>query len=108
MDRGHDVHFFPPISDTSAGGGFGDLLQEAMLDNATKLREAGYPESHLVVAVDRLAVSADPAETPAPLLLDGIDVLWVFLGYHNAKWSYRMWRTTGNERWDLLNHPLWE
>ena len=42
-------------------------------------------ETHLVIWADRSGISADPARTPAPRLLDGIDVLWVLLGYFNAK-----------------------
>jgi hypothetical protein len=39
------------------------------------------------VTLDRADLSADPARTPAPNLLDGIDALWVLVGYYNAKWD---------------------
>jgi hypothetical protein len=78
-------------------------------ENADKLREAKPREAHLVVTLDRSDVSADPARTPPPELLEGISVLWVMLGYYNAKWTYRVWRTmAGDRRWHLLGHPLGE
>ena len=78
-----------------------------MAANVDKLREARPRETHLVVWLDRSGLSPDPARTPAPELPDDIDVLWVLLGYFNAKWTYRLWRTTASDRrWHLLRHPL--
>lgn len=102
LDGGNDVHILPPVSGTREEQDLSALLSAAISDNVTKLREAGYPESHLVVAVDRHIASADPARTPPPQLPDGVDVLWVFLGYYNAKWTHRLWRTAGDSSWDLL------
>jgi len=87
--------------------GFGTLLRAAMAANVDKLREARPRETHLVVTLDHRDLSPDPVRTPAPELLDGIDVLWVLLGYFNAKWTYRLWRTTASDRrWHLRRHPL--
>jgi hypothetical protein len=80
-----------------------------MAANVDNLREARPRETHLVVTIDRFDLSADPARTPVPNLLEGIDVLWILLGYYNAKWTYRMWRTmAGDRRLHLLRHPLGE
>lgn len=107
-DQGNELCISPPISNvTKRDDGFSSLLQRAMADNVDKLRKARPRETHLVVTLDRSDLSADPAHTPAPDLLEGIDVLWVVLGYYNAKWTYRVWRTTrGDHRWHLLLHPL--
>ena len=109
-DQGNELSIFPPVGNVTEGDdGFGTLLQRAMAKNVDKLREARPRETHLVVTLDRSDVSADPARTPPPKLLEGIDVLWVLLGYYNAKWTYRVWRTTaGDRRWHLLDHPLGE
>jgi hypothetical protein len=109
-DEGNELSVFPPIGNgTERDDGFGTLLGNAMAANVDKLREARPRETHLVVTLDRSDLSADPASTPAPDLLEGIDVLWVLLGYYNAKWTYRMWRTmAGDRRWHLLRHPLGE
>src|SRR6266487_2679868 len=78
-----------------------------MAANGANHREARPRETHLVVTLDRSDLSPDPVRTPAPELPDGIDVLWVLLGYFNAKWTYRLWRTTASDRrWHLLRHPL--
>jgi hypothetical protein len=107
-DQGNELWIFPPINNvTKRDDGFSSLLQCAMADNVDKLREARPRETHLVVTLDRSDLSADPAYTPPPDLLEGIDVLWVVLGYYNAKWTYRVWRTTrGDHRWHLMQHPL--
>jgi len=109
-DEGNELSVFPPIGNVTEGDhGIGSLLRSAMAANVDKLREARPRETHLVVTLDRSNVSADPARTSAPDLLEGIDVLWVMLGYYNAKWTYRVWRTTaGDRRWHLLRHPLGE
>jgi hypothetical protein len=108
LDEGNEVSVSPPISNDAEGNdGFGTLLQTVMAANAEKLREARPRQTHLVVTLDRSDLSADPARTPAPDLLEGIDVLWVLLGYYNAKWTYRVWRTMADDRrWHLLWHPL--
>ena len=94
LDQGNQVSVSPPISnDAEADDGFSAQLQAAMAANADKLREARPRETHLVVTLDRSDLSANPARTPVPDLLEGIDVLWVLLGYYNAKWTYRVWRT---------------
>jgi hypothetical protein len=110
LDEGNEVSVSPPISNDAEGDdGFATLLQTAMAANVDKLREARPRQTHLVVTLDRSDLSADPSRTPAPDLLEGIDVLWVLLGYYNAKWTYRVWRTTaGDRRWQLLSHPLGE
>jgi hypothetical protein len=107
---GNELSVFPPIANVTEGDdGFGALLRSAMAANVDKLREARPRETHLVVTLDRSDFSADPARTPAPDLLEGIDLLWVLLGYYNAKWTYRVWRTmAGDRRWHLLRHPLGE
>jgi hypothetical protein len=107
-DEGNELSIFPPISNAQEGDhGFGTLLRAAMAANVDKLREARPRETHLVVTLDRSDLSPDPARTPAPKLPDGIDVLWVLLGYYNAKWTYRLWRTRASDRrWHLLHHPL--
>ena len=109
-DQGNELSVFPPVGNVTDGDdGFGTLLRSAMAENVDKLREARPRETHLVVTLDRSDVSADPARTPPPDLLEGIDVLWVLLGYYKAKWIYRVWRTTaGDRRWHLLGHPLGE
>jgi hypothetical protein len=108
-DEENELSIFPPISNAEGAHGFGTRLRTAMVANADKLREARPRETHLVVSLDRSDVSPDPAHTPAPKLSDGIDVLWVLLGYYNAKWTYRLWRTTASDRrWHLLRHPLGE
>lgn len=106
LEAGNEVHIHPPVSGTQEELDLSALLSTAMSDNVTKLHEAAYPESHLVVAVDRHIVSADPARTPPPQLPDGVDVLWVFLGYFNAKWTHRLWRTAGDGSWVLLQDPF--
>jgi hypothetical protein len=110
LDEGNEISVSPPVSNDAEGDdGFGALLETAMAANVDKLREARPRQTHLVVTLDRSDLSADPARTPAPDLLEGIDVLWVLLGYYNAKWTYRVWRTTaGDRRWQLLCHPLGE
>ena len=109
-NEGDALSVFPPVSGTaSAEGerGFGTLLQRAIAANVDKLQEARPRETHLVVTADDPDLSADPARTPAARLPEGIDVLWVLLGYFNAKWTYRLWRTTASDpRWHLLRHPL--
>jgi hypothetical protein len=109
-DQGNELSVFPPVSNvTESHDDLGTLLQSAMAENVDKLREAGPRQTHLVVTLDRSDVSTDPARTPPPELLKGIDTLWILLGYHNAKWTYRVWRTTaGDRRWHLLGHPLGE
>ena len=109
-DQGNELSVSPPISNVTEGDdGFGTLLQRAMAENVDKLREAKPRETHLVVTLDRSDVTADPARTPPPELLEGINVLWVMLVYYNAKWTYRVWRTmAGDRRWHLLGHPLGE
>jgi hypothetical protein len=110
LDQGNQVSVSPPISNDAEGDdGFGVQLRAAMAANVDKLREARPRETHLVVTLDRFDLSADPARTPVPNLLEGIDVLWILLGYYNAKWTYRLWRTmTGDPRWQLLADPLGE
>jgi hypothetical protein len=110
LDQGNQVSVSPPISNDAEGDdGFGAQLRAAMAANVDKLREARPRETHLVVTLDRFDLSADPARTPVPDLLEGIDVLWILLGYYNAKWTYRVWRTmTGDPRWQLLADPLGE
>jgi hypothetical protein len=107
-DEGNELSIFPPISNAEGVHGFSTRLRTAMAANADKLREARPRETHLVASwLNRSDVSPDPAHTPAPKLSDGIDVLWVLLGYYNAKWTYRLWRTTAcDRRWHLLKHPL--
>ena len=106
-DEENELSIFPPISDAEGAHGFSTRLRTAMAANADKLREAKPRETHLVVWLNRPDVSPDPAHTPAPRLSDGIDVLWVLLGYYNAKFTYRLWRTTASDRrWHLLHHPL--
>jgi hypothetical protein len=105
-EHGNGVSVFPPIRDGQPDGGFATLLRFAIADNVDKLSEVRPRETHLLVTVG-LTVSVDPAVTPPPLLPDGIDVLWVYLGYWNAKHDYRLWRTTrGDPRWHLLDHPM--
>lgn len=105
-DGGNDLYIFPPVAAQEGNDGFGALLRAAMEDNVDKLREAKPRETHLVVTLDRSDLSPDPARTPAPELPGGIDVLWVLLGYFNAKWTYRLWRTTASDRrWHLLRYP---
>jgi hypothetical protein len=106
--EGNELSIFPPIGNAQEGDdGFGTLLRTAMAANVDKLRETRPRETHLVVTLDRSDLSPDPVRTPAPELPDGIDVLWVLLGYFNAKWTYRLWRTTASDRrWHLLRHPL--
>jgi hypothetical protein len=106
-DEESELFIFPPISDSADVHGFGTLLRAVMAANVDKLREARPWETHLAVWLNRSDMSPDPAHTPAPKLPDGIDVLWVLLGYFNAKWTYRLWRTTASDRrWQLLRHPL--
>jgi hypothetical protein len=107
-DGDDELSIFPPVgSDLDRDEGFGTLLRSAMAENVDKLREARPRETHLVVTLDRSDLSPHPVLTPAPELPDGIDVLWVLLGYFNAKWTYRLWRTTtGDRRWHLLQHPM--
>ena len=86
LDQGSQVSVSPPISnDAEADDGFGTQLQAAMAANADKLRKARPRETHLVLTLDRSNLSANPARTPVPDLLEGIDVLWILLGYYNAK-----------------------
>jgi hypothetical protein len=109
MDGQDELSIFPPVANTlAADSGFGTLLRAAMSANVDKLHEAKPRQTHLVVTVDRSDLSPDPDRTPAPELIDGVDVLWVVLGYFNAKWTYRLWRTVGDRRWQLLEHPLGE
>jgi hypothetical protein len=107
-DEGNELSIFPPIGNAQeSDDGFGTLLRTAMAANVDKLREARPRETHLVVTLDRSDLSPAPVRTPPPELPDGIDVLWVLLGYYNAKWTYRLWRTTASDRrWHLLRHPL--
>jgi hypothetical protein len=107
-DEGNELSIFPPVDSTQEGdSGFGALLVTAMTANVDKLREARPRETHLVVTLGRSGLSPAPVRTPAPELPDGIDVLWVLLGYFNAKWTYRLWRTAPSDhRWHLLRHPL--
>ena len=107
-DEGNELFIFPPIVNAQeSDDGFGTQLLGAMADNVEKLREARPRETHLVMTLDRSGLSPDPVRTSAPELPDGIDVLWVLLGYFNAKWTYRLWRTTASDRrWHLLRHPL--
>ncbi len=106
-DQDNELSIFPPISDMTGTDGFGALIDGAMAANVDKLREARPRETHLVVTLDRSDLGVDPASTPAPALLDGIDFFWVVLGYFNAKWTYRLWRTrAGDRHWLLLRHPL--
>jgi hypothetical protein len=109
-DEGDELSVLPPIGNVTEGDeGFAALLRRATETNVDKLREARPRETHLVVTLGRSDLSANPARTPAPDLLEGIDVLWVLLGYYNAKWTYRVWRTlAGDRRWQLLQHPLGE
>jgi hypothetical protein len=109
-DEGNELSIFPPIGNAQeSDNGFGTLLGITMAANVDKLRQAKPRETHLVVTLDHPDLSPDPVRTPAPELLDGIDVLWVLLGYFNAKWTYRLWRTTASDRrWHLLWHPLGE
>ena len=105
-ERGHGVSVSPPVGDVRSEQGFATLLRFAVADNLEKLREVRPRETHLFVTVG-LAVSADPAATPPPALPDGIDVLWVYLGYWNAKHEYRLWRTWRDDsRWQMLDHPM--
>jgi hypothetical protein len=107
-DEGNELTIFPPIGNAQeSDNGFGALLRTAMAANVDKLREARPRETHLVVTLGRFDLSPDPVRTPPPELPDDIDVLWVLLGYYNAKWTYRLWRTTASDRrWHLLRHPL--
>lgn len=106
-DGENEVSIFPPVANTlTSDSGFGTLLRATMSANVDKLREAKSRETHLVVTLDRSDLNPDPGRTPAPELLDGIDVLWVLPGYFNAKWTYRLWRTVGDRQWQLLEHPL--
>lgn len=107
-DERDELSIFPPIGTVQDGDkGFGTLLRSAMAANVDKLREARPRETHLVVTLDRSDLSPDPVLTPAPELPDVVDVLWILLGYFNAKWTYRLWRTrAGDRRWHLLRHPL--
>ena len=109
-DQGHELSIFPPIGNVTEGGDdFSTLLRSAMAENVDKLREARPRETHLVVTLDRSDLNTEPTCTLAPNLLEGIDALWVLLGYYNAKWTYRVWRTmTGESRWLLLRHPFGE
>lgn len=104
---GNGVSIFPPISHVSPDIGFSTWLREAISSNAQKLDETRPRETHLFVALE-ISVSNDPSKTPPPALPEAVDVLWVYLGYWNAKYEYRMWRTTrvDNPRWQLLDHPL--
>ncbi len=89
------------------GGGFQDRLIACIHANAAKLREARPREGHLVVAIGMPGLSCDPCATPPPPLEDGVDVLWVILGYYNAKYDFRLWRTTAADpRWQLMCHGL--
>lgn len=106
---GNEVHVFPPVSDSSYERGFQTLLRHAIAANAAKLGEARPRETHLVVIVDRSDLSAEPSLTPPLRLPEEIDTLWVLLGYFNAKYTYRLWRTGAeSQQWDLLMHPLGE
>lgn len=107
-DEGNELSIFPPIGNAQeSDDSLGTLLRTAMAANVDKLREARPRETHLVVTLDRSDLSPDPVRTPTPELPDGIDMLWVLLGYYNAKWTYRLWRTTASDRrWHLLRHPL--
>lgn len=113
MDRGNGVSIFPPLTSSAETGRFGTLLRFAMGDNVAKLREAKLRETrpretHLFVAVG-LPVWSDPARTTPPPLPEGLDTLWVYLGYWNAKYDHRLWRTTRVQPdWELLEHPLGE
>lgn len=109
-DARDELSIFPPIGSVQDGGkGFGTLLRSPIAANVDKLREARPRETHLVVTLDRSDLSPDPVRTPAPELPDGVDVLWILLGYFNAKWTYRLWRTTAvDRRWHLLLHPSGE
>jgi hypothetical protein len=105
MDGGDGVSIHPvgAVDDT---GGFGTLLRFAIGDNIDKLHETRPRETHLFVVVG-LPVSSDPAHTHPPDLPEGLDTLWVYLGYWNAKYDYRLWRTSReNPGWELLEHPL--
>ncbi len=76
------------------GGGFQDRLIACIRANTAKLREARPREGHLVVDIGMPGLSGDPCDTPPPPLEDGVDVLWVILGYYNAKHDFRLWRKT--------------
>lgn len=105
-ERGHGVSVFPPVGEVQSERGFATLLRFAIADNVEKLKEVRPRETHLFVTVG-LSVSVDPAVTPPPALPDEVDVLWVYLGYWNAKADYRLWRTRrGDPRWQLLYHPM--
>jgi hypothetical protein len=73
-DQGNTLSIFPPIGNVTEGDdGFGTLLRSAMAANVAKLREARPRETHLVVTLNRSDLSANPARTPPPDLLEGID-----------------------------------
>ncbi len=106
---GGELAIFPPVTDEDHESGFEALLVEAMSANVDKLVAARPRETHLAVMVSRSDLSGHPALTPAPDLVAGIDVLWVLLGYYNAKYTYRVWRSkAGDRRWQLLFHPWGE
>ena len=105
-ERGHGVSLLPPVSEGRSERGFATLLRFAIVDNVEKLKEVRPRETHLFVTVG-LTVSVDPAVTPPPPLPEGVDVLWVYLGYWNAKDEYRLWRTRRDDpRWHMLYHPM--
>lgn len=107
--EGGELSIFPPITDATDVRGFDELLQNSMEANVSKLLEARPRETQLAIIVDRTDLSGDPALTPAPTLVEGIDVLWVIFGYYNAKYTYRVWRTGARDRrWQLLWHPWGE
>jgi len=108
VDGDDGVVVWPPIRDKSFVSGFGTLLRFAVSDNAAKLGETRPRETHLLVHVG-IPVSADPSLTPPPSLPEEIDVLWVHLGYWNAKYDYRVWQTTRElGSWQRLGHPMGE
>ena len=104
------VTVFPPIGhDGPNSPGFGTLLRDAIACNRVKLGDCRPRETHLVVTLDRPDVSASPLDTPVPQLPSEVDVLWIVLGYYNAKWTYRVWQATrAQDGWLLLDHPVGE
>jgi hypothetical protein len=103
---GHGVSIFPPVSMATIESGFSTLLRHAIADNAVKLGETRPRETHLLVELG-IRVSNDPTHTPPPRLPPAIDVLWVYLGYWNAKFDYRVWRSSRHDpRWQLLDDPV--
>jgi hypothetical protein len=85
--------------------GIHEELLDAMESNRAKLAAAHGYEHHLAVDVQALRAS-DPAATPAPILPEEIDYLWVVRrGYSLMRGSPVVWVTDGLGPWRVNGEP---